>query len=932
MAQDYNKTLNLPQTDFAMRAALPQREPGMLAEWNDDKLYQKMVDRNEGKPTFVLHDGPPYANGDIHLGTALNKVLKDIIVKSKNMMGYQSPYIPGWDTHGLPIELKALKKVGVTADISPLELRQHCKDFALYYMDNQRTQFKRLGVLGDFDNPYLTLRPEFEARQVEIFGAMAKKGYIYKGLKPVHWCAHCGTALAEAEIEYADDPCYSIYVKFEVTDDKGQLYSLGAEPGKTYFVIWTTTTWTLPGNVAICVGPEFEYAVVKADREAGAEYYIIAKELVPQVMEAAGIESYEIIATRPGSELEYIECAHPFLDRKSIVIEGDHVTLESGTGCVHTAPGHGVEDFQVVTEHYPEISFPVPVDDKGIMTEEAGFSAGLTTDEAGRVIAKHISESGHLLATKKIKHQYPHCWRCKEPILFRATEQWFCSVEKFRDEAINAVKSVQWIPGWGEERMTQMVQERSDWCISRQRNWGVPIPVFYCKKCGKYHVDDASIRAVSDLFRAEGSDAWYKYPAEEILPAGTVCKYCGGTEFEKETDIMDVWFDSGVTHASVLMDRLDRWPCDLYLEGADQFRGWFQSSLLTSVAWKGQAPYRAVCSCGWVVDGEGKKMSKSLGNGILAEEVVNEYGADILRLWVASSDYHADIRISKEILKQLSEVYRKIRNTARYILGNLYDFDPNTDLVAYDDLTEADRWALAKMNELVKTVRQGYEDYEFHTIYHGVYNFCIVDMSNFYLDIIKDRLYTEAAGSPSRRAAQTTIYRILRDLTLLLTPVLAYTADEIWKSLPAADGLDMSHSVLNDMPEYDEALSDAGFMAKWDRIHAVRDDVNKALEIARTGKLIGKSLEAKVTLNCSDEIYGLLDSIRDELTMVFITSQAELVRGGAGAFTGEVEGLSVTVERAEGEKCERCWAYRSDIGSDPEHPTLCARCAKAVNR
>ena len=699
MAQDYNKTLNLPQTDFAMRASLPQREPGMLAEWNEENLYQKMVDRNEGKPTYVLHDGPPYANGDIHLGTALNKVLKDMIVRSKNMTGYQSPYIPGWDTHGLPIELKALKKVGVTADISPLELRQHCKDFALYYMDNQRTQFKRLGVLGDFDNPYLTLRPEFEARQVEIFGEMAKKGYIYKGLKPVHWCSHCGTALAEAEIEYADDPCYSVYVKFEVTDDKGKLFSMGAVPGKTYVVIWTTTTWTLPANVAICLGPNFDYALLKVNREGETEYYVVAKELAANVMQEAGIEEYEIIGTVKGSELEYVECAHPFLDRKSILILGDHVTLDSGTGCVHTAPGHGMDDFMVVTQHYPEIPFTVPVDSEGRMTEEAGFSAGLTTDEASKVIAKHIHESGHLLATKKLRHQYPHCWRCKEPILFRATEQWFCSVDHFKDEAVKAVKDVKWIPAWGEERMTQMVQERADWCISRQRNWGVPIPVFYCKKCGKYHIDDASIKAVADLFRREGSDAWYKYSAEEILPEGTTCKYCGGTEFTKETDIMDVWFDSGVTHASVLMDRLGKWPCDLYLEGSDQYRGWFQSSLLTSVAWKGQAPYKAVCSCGWVVDGQGRKMSKSLGNGILAQEVVDEYGADILRLWVASSDYHADIRISKEILKQLSEVYRKIRNTARYILGNLFDFNPDTDSVAYEDLMEVDRWALAKMND-----------------------------------------------------------------------------------------------------------------------------------------------------------------------------------------------------------------------------------------
>ena len=545
-----------------------------------------MVDRNEGKPTYILHDGPPYANGDIHLGTALNKILKDIIVRSKNMTGFQSPYIPGWDTHGLPIELKALKAVGVTADISPLELRQHCKDFALHYVENQRNQFKRLGVLGEFAEPYLTLRPEFEARQVEIFGEMAKKGYIYKGLKPVHWCPHCRTALAEAEIEYADDPCYSIYVKFEVTDDKNKLFALGAVPGKTYVVIWTTTTWTIPANVAICLGPDFDYAVVKA----GEEYYVMAKDLVESVMQDAKIEEYSVLGTVKGKDLEYVECAHPFLNRKSVVILGDHVTLESGTGCVHTAPGHGMDDFSVITQNYPELPVVVPVDDDGKMTEEAGFSAGLDTDEASKVIAKHLEESGHLLATKKFRHQYPHCWRCKQPILFRATEQWFCSVADFRDEAIEAVKQVHWIPGWGEERMTQMVEERSDWCISRQRNWGVPIPVFYCKKCGKYHIDDASIKAVSDLFRKEGSNAWYTHSAEEILPVGTTCQYCGGTEFEKETDIMDVWFDSGVSHASVLMDRLKKWPCDLYLEGADQFRGWFQSSLLTAVAWKGTAP------------------------------------------------------------------------------------------------------------------------------------------------------------------------------------------------------------------------------------------------------------------------------------------------------------------------------------------------------
>lgn len=927
MAQDYNKTLNLPQTDFAMRAALPQREPGMLAEWNEDKLYQKMVERNEGKPTFILHDGPPYANGDVHLGTALNKVLKDIIVKSRNMLGYQSPYIPGWDTHGLPIELKALKKVGATADISPVELRRHCKEFALTYMDNQRSQFKRLGVLGDFDTPYLTLRPEFEARQVEIFGEMAKKGYIYKGLKSVHWCGHCHTALAEAEIEYADDPCYSIYVKFEVTDDKGKLYSLGAVPGKTFFVIWTTTTWTLPANVAICLGPDFEYAIVKANREGAEEYYVVAKELAAQVMEAAGIEQYEVLASLPGKELERLECAHPFLDRKSIIILGDHVTLESGTGCVHTAPGHGVEDFQVVTEHYPDIPFTVPVDDQGRMTEEAGFSAGLPTEEANRVIAKHISESGHLLATKKIRHQYPHCWRCKEPVLFRATEQWFCSVDGFKKDAIKAIEDVNWIPAWGEGRIKNMVSDRSDWCISRQRIWGVPIPIFYCQDCGEYHIDEASIQAVAELFGREGSDAWYKYDAADILPAGTTCKKCGGTKFRKEKDIMDVWFDSGSTHASVLEEHGLPWPCDLYIEGADQYRGWFQSSLLTAVATRGGSPYKNCCSCGWVVDGEGRKMSKSLKNGTAPEKIIEQYGADILRLWVASSDYHSDVRISFEYLKQLSDGYRKIRNTARYILGNLKDFDPDTHRVAFSELHDIDKWALASCHELIGKVRAAYEAFEFHDIYHAIHNFCSVDMSSFYLDVLKDRLYVEKQDGKDRRAAQTAIYDILCALDLMLAPILPYTAEEIWMFVPKSKDHNAASVMLNDMPEQQKGLVPAEFMAKWERLHAIRDDVNKALEAARTAKTIGKSLEAKVTLHCNGETYGFLAGEETLLPTIFIVSAVELTQEGTGAFSGEVEGVTVDVSAAPGEKCQRCWMQSDTVGKDGTHPTLCARCA-----
>ncbi len=924
---DYNATLNLPQTDFSMKAALPQREPIMVQSWEDERRYYKMIEKNEGKPLYVLHDGPPYANGDIHLGTALNKSLKDIIVRSKNMSGFKSPYIPGWDTHGLPIELKALKKVGVNSDIDPVELRKHCKDFALFYMENQKNQFKRLGVLGDFDNPYLTLVPEFEAKQIEIFGEMAKKGYIYKGLKPVYWCAECGTALAEAEIEYAQDPCYSIYVKFPLKDDvNGAIAKMGVEIDKTYVVIWTTTTWTLPGNVAICLGPNFEYAAVKAN----GEYYIIAKELVEATMQAAKIEEYEIVGTANGKELDRVLCRHPFLNRDSMVILGDHVTLESGTGCVHTAPGHGVDDFEVVTNHYPELPIIVPVDNAGKMTELAGFSAGLTTEDAGRVIAKHLTEQNLLLATTKMIHQYPHCWRCKNPILFRATEQWFCSVDGFKDKAVEAIKDVQWIPSWGEDRMTSMVVDRKDWCISRQRTWGVPIPVFYCNDCGKYHIDDVTIKAVSELFRAEGADAWYKKSAEEILPQGTKCPHCSSASFRKETDIMDVWFDSGVTHAAVLEEREGlKWPCDLYLEGGDQFRGWFQSSLLTSVAWRGVAPYKAVCTHGWVVDGEGRKMSKSLGNGILAEEIVNGYGADILRLWVASSDYHADIRISKEILKQLSEVYRKIRNTARYILGNLNDFNPDTDMVAAENLFEEDRWAVARIESLTKKVRSYYDSFEFHLIFHGIHNFCTVDMSNFYLDFIKDRLYAEAKTSPQRRAAQTAIYKILTDLTLLITPILAFTAEEVWANIPKSDKFDAEAAVFNDMPAGNDEADEA-FMQKWERIREIRNDVNKALELARAEKLIGKSLEAKITLHCEGELNEFVKSIKDLTETVFIVSEVEIVSDNNGTHNGETEGLSVTVSKADGEKCERCWKYSTTVGKIDAHKTLCSRCAEVV--
>ncbi|MBQ3161749.1 MAG: isoleucine--tRNA ligase [Oscillospiraceae bacterium] len=928
MAQDYNSTLNLPQTEFSMRGNLVQKEPAMLENWEAERTYYEMIKKNEGKPLYVLHDGPPYANGDIHMGTALNKVLKDIIVRYKNMNGFCSPYIPGWDTHGLPIELRALKEIGVeNGAISAVELRKYCHQYALKQVDNQRKQFQRLGVWGDFDDPYLTLKPEFEARQVEIFGNMFGKGYIYKGLKPVYWCPDCQTALAEAEIEYENDPCHSIYVKFKVVDDKGKLAPLGIDLDKTYFVIWTTTTWTLPGNLAICLGPDYEYTVVQAN----GENYIMAAELVKPTMAAAKIDEYTTTGSIYGRDLEYIQTKHPIMDRNSMIIVGDHVTLESGTGCVHTAPGFGVDDFEVCKK-YPEIGIVVPVDAKGVQTAEAGKYAGLTTTDSNKVIAQDLEDCGALFALEKIVHQYPHCWRCKNPVLFRATEQWFCSVKNFKDEAIKAIDEVQWIPEWGQDRIKGMVTDRSDWCISRQRTWGVPIPVVYCKDCGKPVVTDETIKAISDMFRAEGANSWYIKDAKDFLPAGTKCE-CGCTEFVKEKDIFDVWFDSGVTHKAVMEERGYETPVDLYLEGADQYRGWFQSSLLTSAATAGKSPYKAVCTHGWVVDGEGKAMHKSLGNGVAPNEVTDVYGADILRLWAASSDYHSDVRISKEILKQLSDTYKKIRNTARYILGNLCNgegFNPDTDCVAVNDLHEIDKWALIKLNALIDKVKAAYDAFDFHIVVSSIHNFCITDMSNFYLDIIKDRLYCTGEKSVDRRAAQTAMYKILSALSRMLAPILSFTAEEIWKYIPHTASDDTRSICMNDMPEKIEVTVDESFTEKWNTIYQLRSDVTKALEVKRQNKFIGAPLEAKVIIHAAAN-YDTFNNFKDILEKVFIVSAVEIVADGTGEYGSDnFEGVTYDVERASGDKCERCWAYSETVGANAEHPTLCARCAAEI--
>ena len=924
MAQNYNDTIHKMQTPFEMRAGLPKKEPKMLEDWEQNHVYEQMIKNNEGKPQYILHDGPPYANGNIHMGTALNKIIKDIIIRYKNMSGFQAPYVPGYDTHGLPIELKALSSLGdKKAGVSKLELRQICKEFATEHIGVMNEQFKRLGVQGDFENPYLTLRPEFEARQVEIFGEMAKKGYIYKGMKAVYWCPEDRTALAEAEIEYAEDECDSIYVRFKLTDDpNGVLAKHNIPLDKAWIVIWTTTTWTLPANVATCLNPNLEYAFVKI----GDAYHIMARELVESTMKGCHIDVYEVLPeTVLGSELELMQYQHPFLDRKGLVILGDHVTLEGGTGCVHTAPGHGVEDFEVCVNHYPQVPVVVPVDDAGRLTAEAGEKfAGLKVWDANKVILEHIKESGHLMGVQHITHQYPHCWRCHHPIIFRATEQWFCSIDAFKEDVYKAIDSVHWQPAWGHDRMAGMVRDRSDWCISRQRVWGVPIPVFYCKKCGKYHITDASIKAVSDLFRKEGSDAWYKYDANDILPKTEVCE-CGASDWEKDPDIMDVWFDSGSTWSAVCRERPElRWPVDMYMEGADQFRGWFQSSLLTSVATQGVAPYREVLCHGWVVDAQGKQMHKSAGNGMEPSEIIRDYGADIIRLWVASSDYTVDVRAGKEIFRQLSEAYRKMRNTARFMLGNISDFDPAKDMVDDDQLFEIDRWALEACNKLTATMRDAYEHYDFSRAYHALYNFCVIDMSNFYMDVIKDRLY--CADDHARRCAQTALYSILVDFTKLLAPILCFTSQEIWSYIPKLDGM-KDYVVFEQMPEA-KAAADEAFEAKWDRIMAIRDDVKKVLEQARADKVIGSALEAGLTLYCSKEVYDFLNAIpMDELADLFIVSHVDLVEGEGGV-KGLVEGLGVSAAHAAGNKCLRCWKYETTVGEDG----LCPRCAKVLKQ
>lgn len=914
---DYKDTLLMPQTEFPMRGNLPKREPEMQAKWEEMNIYKKVQEHTKGRPLFVLHDGPPYANGDIHMGHALNKILKDMIVRFKSMSGYCAPYVPGWDTHGLPIE-QALTNKGVKRkEMTVAEFRKLCEQYAYEQIDNQRSQFKRLGVRGDWENPYITLKPEYEAQQIKVFGDMAKKGYIYKGLKPVYWSPSSESALAEAEIEYQDKRSPSIYVSFKVADGKGVL-----ENG-TGIIIWTTTPWTIPANLGISVHPELDYVVV----EVNGQKFVVAEQLLETVTTELEWENPTVVSKVKGNELEHVVARHPLYERDSIVMLGEHVTTDAGTGCVHTAPGHGEDDFLIGQKYGLEVL--CPVDDKGHMTKEAPGFEGLFYDAANKPITEKLEEVGALLKLKFFTHSYPHDWRTKKPVIFRATAQWFASIKDFREDLLAAIKETKWVPAWGETRLFNMVRDRGDWCISRQRAWGVPIPVFYAEN-GDAIITDETIDHVSNLFRQHGSNVWFEREAKDLLPEGFTHPGSPNGKFTKETDIMDVWFDSGSSHQAVLEERDDlQRPADLYLEGSDQYRGWFNSSLSTGVAVTGKAPYKGVLSHGFALDGEGRKMSKSLGNTVIPAKVMDQLGADILRLWVASVDYQADVRVSDAILKQVAEVYRKIRNTFRFLLGNLFDFNVETNAVAYEDLREVDQFMLVKLNKLIKNVRNAYENYEFANIYHMVNNFCTLDLSAFYLDFAKDVLYIEAPDHPERRAMQTVLYECLVALTKLVTPILPHTADEVWAQIESVHEESVQ---LTDMPEAKELANASALEEKWSAFLKLRDDVLKALEEARNEKVIGKSLTAKVTLYVTEETKTLLNSISENLQQLFIVSGFEVagMYDAAPESAMKLDTAAIVVTKAEGEICERCWVVTPEVGQDVDHPTLCPRCATVV--
>ncbi len=924
---DYKTTLNLPVTDFPMRGNLPNREPQMLEKWQAQGLYQKLEEAGKTLPNFTLHDGPPYANGHIHIGHALNKILKDVVLKSRRMQGFYAPYVPGWDCHGLPIELMVDKKLGKKKrEMSKTEIRKACREYAAEWVKIQSEEFERLGVFGEWDRPYLTMTEHYEASTARELARFAERGGLFKGKKPIHWCSSCVTALAEAEVEYADHTSPSIFVKFPFVDElPEELTELAGR--RLSFVIWTTTPWTIPANLGVCLNPDLPYAVV----EVGDELLVLAEGLVASVMGELGIEEYKVITTFDAKLFERKACRHPFYQRDSLLILGDHVTLEAGTGCVHTAPGHGQDDYVVGLAYGLEILNPV--NDYGKYVKDLEFFGGMKLADANEAVSAKLEEVGALLKLDKVSHSYPHCWRCKKPVIFRATEQWFVSMaaNDLRAKSLQHINDVQWIPRWGQERIYGMIEKRPDWCISRQRSWGVPITIFYCASCREAMTDGKLMHHVADIFEETGSDVWFEKEAAELVPAGTVCPSCGSSEFVKETDILDVWFDSGVSHAAVLENRdYLNTPAELYLEGSDQHRGWFHSSLLASVGTRGVAPYKAVLTHGFVVDGQGKKMSKSTGNVVAPEEVIKKFGAEILRLWVAAQDYRDDIRISQEILQRISDAYRRIRNTARYILGNIHDFDPATDSVADTELLEIDRWALGQLEGLIARVEKSYDNYEFHVIYHAVHNFCSVEMSSFYLDVLKDRLYVSPAKSVARRSAQTAMYRILDALTRLVAPVLSFTAEEIWQELPG----EREQSVhLARFPRFESSLIDADLNERYQQLLAIRSDVSKALELARNDKLVGHSLDARVVLEAPEgPVADLLEAYREELATLFIVSQVEISTNLETSQTGEaVPGLKILVEKAQGDKCERCWNYSVTVGADETHPGACQRCREALD-
>ncbi len=922
---DYKTTLNLPRTDFPMKANLKDLEPRMIGKWQQENVYALMQQQAEGKKTYILHDGPPYANGHIHIGHALNKILKDIIVKFKVLEGFRSPYVPGWDCHGLPIEHQVLKNLGSKKEgMSQAEIRKLCREYAEKFIDTQREEFKRLGVFGDWEHPYLTMNYAYEAAIVRELGRFVGNGGVYKGKKPVYWCGFDETALAEAEVEYVDHESPSVYVRFELPGADRALPSLKGK--KTGIAIWTTTPWTLVANLAVALHPQFDYVAIEAD----GQVLILAEGLLKQSVEKLGIKEYRVIEKFKGKKLEGLKARHPFLDRDSLVILGDHVTLDAGTGAVHTAPGHGQEDYEVGLKYGLDVY--APVDQKGRFTKETGEFAGQPVFKANKGIIELLKSRGALLAEEKISHSYPHCWRCKNPVIFRATEQWFISMKAndLLKKTIDNIQTVNWVPAWGKDRILGMTENRPDWCISRQRAWGVPIIAFTCSKCKELLLDKKVVDHVAEIVEKEGADAWFVHAPADLLPAATKCKKCGSTDLVKEMDILDVWFDSGVSHAAVLKQRKElSWPADLYLEGSDQHRGWFQSSILTSVGTTGKTPFRTVLTHGFTVDGSGKKMSKSSGNVVAPQEVIDKYGAEVLRLWVSAADYRDDIRISQEILTHLAEAYRRIRNTSRYLLGNLADFDPSTDRVADKDLLEIDRWALLKFQKLIQRVKKAYDEFEFHVVFHSLHNFCAVDMSAFYLDILKDRLYTAKTKSIERRSGQTAMHAILSAMVRLMAPVLSFTADEVWSYMKES-AKDKS-VFLASFPAVEERYLDKALEERWDRIIAIRGEAAKMLEALRRDKKIGHSLDAEVRLYASPELRQFLENYEKDLAFIFIVSSVKTgdeSEAPADAFASDVvKGLRIAAGTAKGDKCGRCWMYSETVGTVKEHPQICSRCA-----